>query len=120
MIDERVARGAADFASLALGCIVASPLALAHPRQSESSIGLLDRTCGPPRTGRLAPREVAQERPVELPGAKFLDRRVRVGERAVGDAQEIERAINETPFGRAAHMRITVVGQRNGTVDAAG
>jgi len=36
-----------------------------------NSIGLLDRPRDPPRTGRLASREVAQERSVELPGVQL-------------------------------------------------
>jgi len=64
-----------------------------------ASIGLLDRTYVPSCAGQVASSEVVPERPDELQGLKLLDRCVRVGERAVGNAQGIKGTVKETPFG---------------------
>jgi hypothetical protein len=41
----------------------------------------------------LAAGEVVKGRPIELPRVEFIDRRLRVGERAAGNAEEVDRAV---------------------------
>ena len=66
----------------------------------------------PPSAGRLRPVKSSQERAAELPGVEFLDRRLRVGQRAAGNAQEVDRTVEVVPVRRAAHVEVGVVGQR--------
>ena len=57
--------------------------------------------------------EVVEERAVELPRVEFLDRGLRVGQRAARDAQEVDRAVQAMTTRRAAHVEVGVVGQRS-------
>ena len=57
-------------------------------------------------TGRtLAAGEVVKEWPAELPRVKFLDRCLRVSQRAAGDAHEVDRSVQVMTVGRAADNR---------------
>ena len=66
----------------------------------------------------LAAGEVVKERPVELPRVEFIDRRLRVGQRAAGDAHEVDRTVQVVPLRRAAHVEVGVVGQRDVCAEA--
>ena len=63
------------------------------------------------RAHRMPAGEIAQVRPVKLPSVQFLDCRIRIGKRAVRNAEEVEHAVEIAPFGRTAHTDIAVVGQ---------
>ena len=60
-----------------------------------------------------APRMLRCAGPVELPGIQLLDAGVGIGQRAVGDPQEIDGAAQVISLGAAADIQVTLVGQRD-------